>query len=238
MNINIINKTKYKELIIVYNGMEFLSKKDETVTLDIMPDNSKIELLLTEKNMVLLNLLFAIIDGFVDGESVTNSLYCDATIHIASQPSFDTIILKDLEYRDDKNGYIYESVCTKDDGITKNISYSLRNTDKARKKALFYYKFVVSWLPVIIVLLGYYLLFKGNILTIFASLLIFFVFTIPSWRKAYKVKKYYSTEYANQVLLNYIDKQNSEEKNDLNVPKDGLWKSVYKTLDFLFKRNK
>lgn len=106
MNINIINKTSYKELIIVYNGMEFLSKRDETVMLDIAPDNSKIELLLTEKNMVLLNLLFAIIDGFVDGESVTNSLYCDATIHIASQPSSNTIILKDLEYRDDKNGYI------------------------------------------------------------------------------------------------------------------------------------
>lgn len=133
---------------------------------------------------------------------------------------------------------IYESVYIKDDGVIENISYSLRNTDKARKKALFYYKFVVSWLPIIIVLLGYYLLFKGNILTIFASLLIFIVFTIPSWRKASKVKQYYSTEYANQVLLNYADKQNSEEKNDLNVPKDYLGKSVYKALDFLFKKNK
>lgn len=239
MNINIINQTSYKQLIIVYNGVEFLSKRGETVSLNILPSDSKIELLLIEKNMVILNLLFAIIDGFVDGESVTNSLYCDATIHVASQPSNNTIILKDLEYRDDKNGYIYESVYIKDDGITKNISYNLRNTDKARKRALFYYKFVVSWLPIIIVLLGYYLLFKGNILAIFASLLILVVFSIPSWRKASKVKKYYSSEYANQVLLNYIDKQNSKEENNrLNVPNDFLGKSLYKTLDFLFKRNK
>lgn len=82
MNINIINQTSYKQLIIVYNGVEFLSKRDETISLNILPNDSKIELLLSEKNTVILNLLFAIIDGFVDGESVINSLYCDATIPI------------------------------------------------------------------------------------------------------------------------------------------------------------
>lgn len=66
-------------------------------------------------------MLFGVIDGFVDGESLINSLYCDATIHISSQLSNNTIILKDLEYRDDKNGYIYESVYIKDDGITKKF---------------------------------------------------------------------------------------------------------------------
>lgn len=65
------------------------------------------------------------------------------------------------------------------------------------------------------------------------------VFTIPSWRKASKVKKHYSTEYANQVLLNYADKQKfNEENNSFNVPNDFLGKSLYKTLDFLFKRKK
>lgn len=214
-----------------------MSKRDESVSLNILPDDSKIELLLSEKNTVILNLLFAVVDGFVDGESVINSLYCDATIHISPQASNNTIILKDLEYRDDKNGYIYESVYIKDDGITKKVSYNLKNTDKARKRALFYYNFVVSWLPIIVVLLGYYLLFKGNIPAVFASLLIFVVFTIPSWRKASKVKTHYSTEYANQVLLNYADKQNfDEENNSSNVPNDFLGKSLYKTLDFLFKR--
>lgn len=84
MNINIINQTSYKQLIIVYDGVEFLSKRDETISLNILPNDSKIELLLNEKNKVILNLLFGIIDGFVDGESLINSLYCDATIHISS----------------------------------------------------------------------------------------------------------------------------------------------------------
>ena len=237
MNINIINQTPYKQLTIVYNGVEYVSKSDETITLSILPNNSKIEVLVMEKNAVILNLLFAIIDGFVDGESVINCLYCDATIHIVPQPSSDTIILKGLEYRDDKNGYIYESVHVKDDGITQTISYNLKNTDKAKKRALFYYRFVVSWLPFIIVLLGYYFLFKGNILAVLASLLVFAVFTIPSWRKASKVKKYYSTQYANQALLNHVAMLNSQENNNgLNTPNDLIGKAVYKSLDFLFKR--
>lgn len=189
--------------------------------------------------MILLNLLYAVVDGFVDGESVINSLYCDITLDITSQQSNNIIILEDLEHRDDKNGYIYESVFIKADCIIKNISYNLKNTNKARKKALFYYIFIVSWLPIILSLLGYYLLFKGNVLAVFASLLIFMIFTIPSWRKASKVKKYYSNEYAKQVLLHQFDKLKYEkQKNNFDAPNDVLSKSVYKTLNFLFKKNK
>ena len=143
--------------------------------------------------------MFALVDGFVDGESVINSLVCDLSFDICETDDLQTLIIKDLEYRDDKNGYIYESVYIENINVS-NLVYRLTNTDKARKKALFYYVFIVSWLPFILALLGYYFLAKGNILAILASILILFVFAIPSWKKASRVKKYYSSEFVNEKL--------------------------------------
>lgn len=235
MNINIINKTSYNQVGIIYKETQLAIKKDESVLLDISSDEPKIEVLIYDKNRVLLNLFFALIDGFIDGESVINSLYCNVMFNIGFQEENTTVVLKDLEYRDDKNGYIYESVYIEHDNI-KDTLYSLTNTDNAQKKAWFYYIFLVSWLLVIIVLLGYYLLFKGNILTIFASVLIFFMFTIPSWKKALKIKKYYNSEYANEVLLAQVAKQKQNKHNNVNQKTDNaLWNSVYKAVDFLLK---
>ena len=136
-------------------------------------------------------------------------------------------------YRDDKNGYIYESVFIDNNNIN-NLFFRLTNTDKVRNKALFYYIFVVSWLPIILALLGYYFLAKGNVLAILASVLILLVFAIPSWKKASRLKKYYSNEFANDIL---ISKYNNLITNDnTRVPKDVIGKATYKALDLLFKK--
>lgn len=191
-----------------------------------------------EKNRVLLNLLFALVDGFTDGESVINSLVCDVSFNVSSADDSQTIIVKDLEYRDDKNGYIYESLYIESNSV-KDVFYDLTNTDKARKKALFYYIFIVSWLPFIVALLGYYFLIKGNILAILASLLILFFFTIPSWKKALRVKKYYSSEYANEILITESKKITANNNNAvIKEPTDIIGKATHKALDLLFKKKK
>lgn len=236
MKINIVNKSSYNNLNLICNGKTFPLRKDNTITdLDI-DNNAKIEIQVLEKNKVLLNLLFALVDGFIDGESVVNSLVCDVSFNICETNDFQTLIIKDLEHRDDKNGYIYESVFIENNNVD-NLLYSLTNTDKARKKALFYYVFVVSWLPVISALLGYYFLAKGNVLAILASILILFVFAIPGWKKASRVKKYYSSEFANEIL-------NSEYRKIIangtktDEPKDIIGQATYKALDLLFKKKK
>ena len=236
MYLNIINNSSYKTLNIICNGNSFLLKKDDIISNLNTDDNCHIEIQISENNKVLLNLLFALIDGFVDGESVINSLVCNVSFDINTIEDSQTIVIKDIEHRDDKNGYIYESVYPENSSL-KNITYSLTNTDKARKKALFYYIFVVSWLPVLIALSGYYFLVKGNVLAILTALLILLVFTIPSWKKANKMKKYYSSEYANEMLNKEYEIITSDIKTT-NEPTDIIGKATYKVLDFLFKNKK
>ncbi len=236
MKINIVNESSYESLNLICNGKTFSLNKDNTITNLDIDDNTRIEIQVLEKNRVLLNLLFALVDGFVDGESVVNSLVCDVSFNICETDDLQTLIIKDLEHRDDKNGYIYESVFIENNNVN-NLFYSLTNTAKTRKKALFYYVFIVSWLPFILALLGYYFLVKGNVLAILASILILFVFAIPSWKKASGMKKYYSSEFANEIL-------NSEYRkiiaNDTKTdePKDIIGKATYKALDLLFKKKK
>ena len=144
MQLNIVNESSYKNLNIICNGNTFSLNKENTITsLDIY-DNTNVEIQVLEKNRILLNLLFALVDGFVDGESVINSLVCDVSFDIIESDDLQTIVIKDLEQRDDKNGYIYESVYIENNNIN-NLVYRLTNTDKARKKALFYYSFRWNW---------------------------------------------------------------------------------------------
>ena len=236
MKLNIVNESSYKNLNIICNGNTFpLNKVNIITSLDI-DNNTNVEIQVLEKNRILLNLLFALVDGFVDGESVINSLVCDVSFDISESDDLQTIVIKDLEHRDDKNGYIYESVYIENDNIN-NLVYRLTNTDKARKKALFYYVFIVSWLPFILALLGYYFLVKGNVLAILASILILLVFAIPSWKKASRVKKYYSNEFANEKLNAEYNKIISKN-NKTDMPKDVIGRATYKVLDLLFKKKK
>ena len=236
MQLNIVNESSYKNLNIICNGNTFpLNKVNIITSLDI-DNNTNVEIQVLEKNRILLNLLFALVDGFVDGESVINSLVCDVSFDISESDDLQTIVIKDLEHRDDKNGYIYESVYIENDNIN-NLVYRLTNTDKARKKALFYYVFIVSWLPFILALLGYYFLVKGNVLAILASILILLVFAIPSWKKASRVKKYYSNEFANEKLNAEYNKIISKN-NKTDMPKDVIGRATYKVLDLLFQKKK
>ena len=236
MQLNIVNESSYKNLNIICNGNTYSLNKENTITnLDIY-NNTNVEIQVLEKNRILLNLLFALVDGFVDGESVINSLVCDVSFDISESDDLQTIVIKDLEHRDDKNGYIYESVYIENNNIN-NLVYRLTNADKARKKALFYYVFIVSWLPFILALLGYYFLVKGNVLAILASILILLVFAIPSWKKASRVKKYYSNEFANEKLNAEYNKIITKN-NKTDMPKDVIGRATYKVLDLLFKKKK
>ncbi len=235
MLINIVNESSYKKLNVVCDNKTFSLNKDNKIEKLDIGANTKIEIRVLEKNRVLLNLLFILIDGFFDCESVVNNLVCDFSFNICETGDLQTLIIKDIEHRDDKNGYIYESVFVENDNVS-NLLYSLTNTDKARKKALFFYIFIVSWLPFILGLLGYCLFAQKSISAIAASVLILLVFAIPAWKKAARVKKYYSNEYANEKLNE--EYKNIKADNITNEPKDIAGKSIYKALDFLFKKKK
>ena len=137
MQLNIVNESSYKNLKIICNGKTFSLNKENAITSLDIDNNTNVEIQVFEKNRVLLNLLFALVDGFVDGESVINSLVCDLSFDICETDDLQTLIIKDLEYRDDKNGYIYESVYIENINVS-NLVYRLTNTAKTRKKAFIF----------------------------------------------------------------------------------------------------
>lgn len=239
MQINIINQTSYKQIKLAFNNKEFMLKKEETVSEYVSDNNLKIDVVVFEKNSVSLNLFLALINGFIDDESVVNWLVCNASFNITMTESDATIILKDLEYRDDKKGYIYNSVYFEcNDNTIDTLTYKLTDVEKARKKSLFYYIFICSMLPVLLILLGILLLY-GDILAIIAIIFTLFFDAVPSWKKAAKVKYYYTDNFANEALISQAIKQKQNNgKPVINESNDIFTKAIHKGLDFIFKKHK
>ncbi|MBR3802848.1 MAG: hypothetical protein IKK37_05295 [Clostridia bacterium] len=237
MNVNITNRTSYNQIRFIINNKEYTLNKDESISVSVSDNNLIVKVLVIEKNKVLINWLFALIDGFVSEESVINSLVCNASFYIPASTTDCSVTFKDLQHRDDDNGYIYDSVYIDcNNAEITNLSYELTDTVKAHKKSLFCYIALVSGMPINIILLILMLIFK-DIGFIFAGVLILLFFTIPSLKKAYKTKKYYSTEYANDVLVAKFEELKANSGNPVIPEAKGvIEKSVHKALDFIFKK--
>ena len=240
MKVNIINQTPYKQIKVAFNNKEFILKKEETVSEYVSDNNFKVDVFVYEKNNATLNWFLALINGFIDDECVLNDLYCNVSFNVAMTAESDaTIVLKDLVYRDDKIGYIYNSVYVEsNDSAINNITYNLTDTEKPRKKSLFYYIFICSWMPTLLALLSIFLLYD-DILAIIAFIIIFFTDSVPSWKKAAKIKYYYSDNFVNEVLLNQAMKQKQNNGNPvINQSNDMFTKAIHKGLDFLTGKHK
>lgn len=75
-----------------------------------------------------------------------------------------------------------------------------------------------------------------NIFIIFGVIALFLVFTIPSFIKAKRIKKYYGTDFANKSILLELEKVKNPapSKNILNKAIDN---AVTNIMDNFFKKN-
>lgn len=235
MNVNIKNNTGYSSIKVIYNGNDAVLKKHETITFDVDIHNFKLDVFVLEKNSVLLNIPFALIDGFIDESGVINSLNCNATFDLQISENDNIITVEQIEARNDKQGIIYQSVYLKNDkNVIAATDYKLTNIEKQRKKSMFYLVFITSWLPVLFILLGVFL-YYGNIFAPISFIFILIFFAIPSWKKAARLKMYYDSQYANKLLFEKIQ---NIINNVQDIPNDFVGKAVYKTLDKIFKKNR
>lgn len=240
MNLIVKNCTTYKKIKVVCNQNQAILNKDEKFIFNI--DTNEIELMvfIIDKNRVLFNLLFALIDGFISEESVVNVINCNAsfTFSFADMTKDEFICIDDLETRDG-NQCVYNSVYLKSNNIaTQHTNYHLTETKKQKKKSLFYHIFITSHLPTILFLLIYSIC-SGNVFALIASILILITFSIPSWKKASKLKIIYSDLNANKVLS--VQEQKQRQNNGsppTEIPSDIIGKAVYNILDKILKKNK
>ena len=109
MDLVIVNNTNYKQIKIVSEYAEKTLNKNEKIILEEVAQNIHLEILILDKNHVLFNFIFALLDGIIGDEHIVNALNCHAEfdIELISDDNIQTLTLSDFEVRDDKNQFIY-----------------------------------------------------------------------------------------------------------------------------------
>ena len=239
MNLKIVNQTYDDSLKIAFNGELLCLEAGQTVTVTASQPTGNISVIPSEENQVLINWLFAKLDGFIDADHVINSLVCTADAVISSTDDNAVLVLKDLRYRDDKYGYIYDSVyfdCHFCDAAA--VVYHLKDFTAAKKRAWRLYVFLFSLLPFYIVDFALTLWLK-DLWFLAPSVLFVFLFSIPSFKRAAKLKVFYSDAYADSALKEKAETLKMNDGEEVSSqPTDFIGRFVYKTMDCIFNRNK
>ena len=234
MKLILKNQTCFTELSVLYSGKTYCIKKNEQFELGVDSTNIELDVIVPEKNEVIVNWLFALIDGFFSEENIICSFNCNFKIDLCLIDDVSEIIFKNLYARDDKNGYIYNSLFVQTQNFKiLNMKYRLFNTDKTRKKAMLYLIFITSWLPVLLFLL-YQFLISGSVSMLVAFFVILIVFSIPNWKKANKTKIYFNDKKATEILVKEYERLKSNEWNPNIRPKNCIDKTIFKILDSIF----
>jgi len=117
MNINFQNNTYYKQLMLVCDGKKYFLNKNETIHIVTDSNQFTLKIFVPDKNRVILNWLFILLDGFIDGDSVINSLQCNTDFELKF-PDYcvcETIVINGLDTRDTEqcvyNGVYLQNNC-------------------------------------------------------------------------------------------------------------------------------
>ena len=236
MTINFQNNTYYKQLMLVCDGREYILNKG--FTLPVYTNSNRVHLMVcvSDKNRVTLNWLDMLIWDLIDSESVINALQCNAEfdLHFPDTCVCETISIKTLEARD-TDQCIYNSVYLHNNNMAVTRCWDfLKEWKKQKRKAMFYHIFVTSALPVLLFLLGWFFT-RGDIWAGLVALLNLAVFSIPSWIKASRLKRFYTDANAHSVLSMQDMLQRQNGGNPVfNEPTDIVGKTVWKALDKIF----
>lgn len=207
----VVNHTSDNSLKIAFNGENYLLERGQSVSFKSTETPVRLSVTPSDKNRVIVNLFFVLLNKYVDDESIINFLICDVDAVVENVENDAVIIVNDLKCRDDRGDYIYKSVNFHCTGCSiANVRYQLKEFSSEKAKALLFYIFFCSALPLLILLLGVFLYFKNtkiffSVLAVFAFILVFFLFSLPAFKKAEKVRMHYNNEYADNVLHKEVE---------------------------------
>lgn len=239
MTVRIINQTADNSLRIAVNSEVLWLEKEQSVSITVKQPHANISVIPSDNNSVLFNWFFAKIDGYFSAEHVVNSLVCDAGAVIDIIGEDAVVVLKDLRHRDDKEGYIYDSVYFDCHSChVYGIEYRLKEFLSAKKKARRLYVLLCSMLPLLLVDFGLLLWFK-DAWFIVAMLVLLLFFSIPSFKRAARIKMFYNDMYANKVLHDESELMRIHNGEEATHEPTGFFeRTLYKVFDFVFKSRK
>lgn len=240
MNINFQNNTYYKQLMLVCDGEKYILNKNETLHIVTDSNQFNLKVFVSDKNRVILNWLFILLDGFIDGDSVVNALQCNTEFEV-NFPDYcvcETIVIRGLDVRDTEqciyNGvYLYNNSM-----IMTRCGDTIKEWKKHKRKAMFYHIVVTSALPVVLLTLGLFFA-RGDVWAFVVAILNLAVFSIPSWIRASRLKRFYSDENAH-ALLSFKEMELIQNNGNpvIHEPTDFIGKTVFRVLDKFFGENK
>lgn len=242
MLINLVNNTGFNNMKIQCDGCEYALPSRGLVTVDVNR-NFRLRILTQEKNSCTFNLFGALIDGFIDEESVVNAIHYDAEFDLVAEDTefIKTISIDQLEARNDKSGFAYFSVYLNSPHVhVTQTRYLPTDTKKQKIKSMFYLTCIASALcleiPVIIAALasGYYVI-------LFSLLLFVPCWTMPAFKKAFRLKHYFAEETVISALKEKEIEYNNNNGGPAQYVPDTLLgkmvdKAVNKALDKIFKK--
>lgn len=238
MIVKLFNNTSYKKIKVLCDGKEYFIRQNEFATVDVR-ERFNLKIFTGDKNHLYYNFFDLLVDGWTDDEGIINDIHYDAEFDLEADGSegTKTISVDDLEARDDHRQFIYNSVYLNSENVkVLNTRYLPTDTKKQKRRSLFYLVCLSSFLWALIpALVG--IILSGSIWLLLVIAFLFFAFTIPSFKKASRLKWHFSDKH---IIASLKEKEMEYRSNGGKPippePNGVIEKGLQKILDKIFKR--
>lgn len=233
MIINITNNSGYKNIYLCYDGITYNLSDNHIVDIETNKTNmARLLIDIRDKNNVYPNLI-DLFFGIFNPENSICKIKCSYVCEIESTNERCSLIVNDLA-SDNDNGIIYESVFIDSENANiKTIDYKLSDIESTKKRHNFLQLFVLSSLPLTLLLIILCIInFSWSLISIILLDVLLLVF--PAIRKIKRFNEVCTDVNARNILLNSelkqrnnISKLDKEEKITERV--------LFKLFDKIFK---
>lgn len=223
----ILKNESYNNYIAIVNGVGYKLNKKSSIRINATK-GTNITIKSTKKDSVHLNILAIILGVFMGDDTVT---FINTDYHFSVENDCDCITI--LENKWDPRSPLGINACYADSNVT-NESYSMPNIKKTKRKHKFIHLFILSLLPIQLILIALCFLTDPPYLWIIIFILLFLVYTLPSFKEIKRFKNITKADNVNNKLCEYANKRrNNDLSYDEDTSKTG--KIFSKILDKMFK---
>lgn len=223
----ILKNESHNGYIAIVNGIEYPLNKKSSISIDATK-GTEITIKSTKKDTVHFD-IFAIILGVFTGDDTVTFINTDYNFSVEND--CDCITLLDNNWN--PRSQLGINACYADSNVT-NESYSMPNIKKTKRKHKFIHLYVSSFFLVQLALVILCFLIDPPYICIVFFILIFFVFTLPSFKEIKRFKKATEANYVSDKLCEYAkERRNNGTNYNEDTSKTG--KLIGKILDKMFK---
>lgn len=233
MRIKIVNESN-QSAFVIFNSAEYTFDRSNILYIETEDTFADIIVKKSTPSSVHINILDLLLGMLIGNGSVT-SVNCDYSFRIECDDNCQ-IILKENRLSP-KEQFVYSSFCAVSDSAEiSDENYSVNNYKKIRRKHTFIHLFLLSALPLEVLLVLFFLIFTDNYLTMVVPvLLIFLLFTVPSLKQLKVFKYRVNNEYANQILTEQCTVLRSSDSSSA-IPNESKFDNfIVRILNKMFK---